>query len=132
MTDKLAEFLGEYRLECEQLCHQLGKTTTVDDLIFSNIEGKPLDPSFLSHTFAKIAGKAGLKGVRFHDLRHSFARLMLLNGVAPKVISEAPGDSSSVAFTMDVYSHILPHMQKEAMALPDEVLPAGVNGVGKV
>jgi integrase len=131
MTDKLAEFLGEYRLECERLCHQLGKTTTLDDLVFSNIEGKPLEPSFLSHTFAKTVRKTGLKGVRFHDLRHSFAGLMLLKGGAPKVISEALGDSS-VAFTMDVYSHILPHMQKEARALPDEVLPAGVNGVGKV
>jgi integrase len=80
---------------------------------------------------AKIVGKAGLKGVRFHDLRHSFASLMLLNGVAPKAISEALGHSS-VAFTMDVYSHILPDMQKEARALLDAVLPAGVNGVGKV
>jgi integrase len=131
MTDKLAEFLGEYRLECEQLCHQLGKTATIDDLVFSNIEGKPLAPSFLNHTFAKIVRKAGLKGVLFHDLRHSFASLMLLNGVAPKAISEALGHSS-VAFTMDVYSHILPDVQKEAMTLVDEVLPADVNGVGKV
>jgi integrase len=50
---------------------------------------------------------------------------------APKVISESLGDSS-VAFTMDVYSHILPKMQKEAVGLLDEFLPAGVNGVGKV
>jgi integrase len=52
-------------------------------------------------------------------------------GVAPKVISEALGHSS-VAFTMDVYSHILPDVQKEAMTLLDEVLSADVNGVGKV
>jgi len=130
MTDKLAQFLGEYRLERERLCHQLGKTITLDDLVFADIEGKPLDPSFLSHTFAKMVRKAGLKDVRFHDLRHSFASLMLLSGVPPKVISEALGHSS-VAFTMDVYSHILPEMQEEAMALLDAVLPAGLNGVGK-
>ena len=131
MTDKLVEFLGEYRLEREQLYHQLGKTITPDDLVFANVEGKPLDPSFLSHTFGKIVKRAGLKDVRFHDLRHTFASLMLLNGVSPKVISEALGHSS-VAFTMDVYSHILPGMQEDAMALLDRVLPPAVNGAGKI
>ena len=50
---------------------------------------------------------------------------MLLRGAKPKVISEALGHSS-VAFTMDVYSHIIEGMQEDAMALLDEVLPAGV------
>jgi len=68
-----------------------------------------------------------LPGVRFHDLRHTFASLMLLRGAKPKVISEALG-YSSVAFTMDTYSHIIEGMQNDAMALLDEVLPAGVNG----
>jgi integrase len=97
----------------------------VYDLVFANVEGDPIDPSFLSHTFGKIAKKARLENVRFHDLRHTSASLMLLRGAPPKVISEALGHSS-VAFTMDVYSHILPGMQEEAMALLDEVLPLGV------
>jgi len=74
----------------------------------------------------RLARQAGLEGVRFHDLRHTFASLMLLRGAKPKVISEALGHSS-VAFTMDVYSHIIEGMQSDAMALLDEVLPAGVN-----
>ena len=49
---------------------------------------------------------------------------MLLRGAKPKVISEALGHSS-VAFTMDVYSHIIEGMQEDAMALLDEVLPEG-------
>jgi len=53
---------------------------------------------------------------------------MLLRGAKPKVISEALGHSS-VSFTMDVYSHIIEGMQEDAMALLDEVLPAGKNGV---
>ncbi|HUX48704.1 MAG TPA: site-specific integrase, partial [Dehalococcoidia bacterium] len=130
MTSKLAEFLGEYRLERARLYHQLGKTITLDDLIFSNVEGKPLNPSSLSREFARIAKKAQLHNVRFHDLRHTFASLMLLRGAKPKVISEALGHAS-VAFTMDIYSHIIEGMQSEAMALLDEVLPAGVNGAGK-
>ena len=52
---------------------------------------------------------------------------MLLRGAKPKVISEALGHAS-VAFTMDVYSHIIEGMREDAMALLDEVLPAGVNG----
>jgi integrase len=73
---------------------------------------------------------AGIKGVRFHDLRHIFASLMLLRGAKPKVISEALGHAS-VAFTMDVYSHIISGMQEDAIALLDEVLPKGVvSGMG--
>ena len=53
---------------------------------------------------------------------------MLMRGAKPKVISEALGHSS-VAFTMDTYSHIIEGMQSDAMALLDEVLPAGKNGV---
>jgi integrase len=127
MTPKLVAYLRDYKAERESLFLHLGRLPRPDDLVFSNIEGKPIDPSVLSHNFAKIAKRAGLQGVRFHDLRHTFASLMLLNGVAPKIISEALGHSS-VAFTMDVYSHILPGMQEEAMALLDKVLPEGKNG----
>jgi len=125
MTPKLASFLREYRAQREQLYRQLGKELTLDDLVFANLEGKPIDPSVLTHNFAKIVKRAGLESVRFHDLRHTFASLMLLRGAKPKVISEALGHSS-VAFTMDVYSHIIEGMQQDAMALLDEVLPQGV------
>jgi integrase len=106
-----------------------GQPLSLDSLVFSNLE-KPLDPSILSHEFARVAKLAGLKGVRFHDLRHTFASLMLLRGAKPKVISEALGHSS-VAFTMDTYSHIIEGMQEDAMALLDEVLPVGKNRVSQ-
>ena len=104
MTPKLALFLREYKLERERLYQQLGKELTLDSLVFANVEGKPIDPGVLYHEFTKIVKRAGLKAVRFHDLRHT-----------------------SVAFTMDIYSHIIEGMQEDAMALLDEVLPAGVN-----
>jgi len=128
MTPKLALFLRGYRAEREWLYQQLGKPLTLDSLVFTSVAGKPIDPGVVSHTFARIAKQAGLNGVRFHDLRHTFASLMLLRGAKPKVISEALGHSS-VAFTMDCYSHIIEGMQEDAMALLDEVLPAGKNGV---
>ena len=125
MTPKLALYLREYKTERESFYQQLGRQLGLDDLVFTSVAGKPIDPGVVSHTFAKIAIQAGLRGVRFHDLRHTFASLMLLRGAKPKVISEALGHSS-VAFTMDVYSHIIEGMQEDAMALLDEVLPAGV------
>lgn len=116
----------------DHLCYPRLPSTILDDLVFPNAEGKPLNPSVLSHNFGKIARKAGLQGVRFHDLRHTFASLMLLRGVPAKVISEALGHAS-VAFTMDTYSHIMQGMQSDAMALLDEVLPVGKNGApGKI
>ena len=130
MTPKLALYLREYKAERESLNWQLGQPLTLDSLVFADPEGRPLDPCVLSHDFARIVKRAGLEHVRFHDLRHTFASLMLLRGAKPKVISEALGHSS-VAFTMDTYSHIIEGMQEDAMALLDEVLPAGVNGVSR-
>jgi len=126
MTPKLALFLRQHRQERERIAHQLGIDVALDDLVFAYPDGRPLDPSIISHEFGRIARQAGLGGVRFHDLRHTFASLMLLRGAKPKVISEALGHAS-VAFTMDTYSHIIEGMQSDAMALLDEVLPEGKN-----
>ncbi len=125
MTPKLALFLKDYRAERESLYWQLGVPPTLDDLVFANHDGKPIDPSTLTHNFGRISKLAGLGRVRFHDLRHTFASLALLRGAKPKVISEALGHAS-VAFTMDTYSHIISGMQEDMMALLDEVLPSGV------
>jgi len=91
------------------------------------VGGKPLNPPSLSREFRRIVKRAGLENVRFHDLRHTFASLMRLRGAKPKVISEALGHAS-VAFTMDVYSHIIEGIQSDDMALMAEVLPVAKNG----
>jgi len=130
MTPKLALFLKGYRREKEILDIELGMPLSLDDLVFSNIDGKPIDPSVLTHNLGRIVERAGLGRVRFHDLRHTFASLALLRGAKPKVISEALGHAS-VAFTMDTYSHIIEGMQEDMMALLDEVLPSGVISSGR-
>ncbi|MEA3442899.1 MAG: site-specific integrase [Chloroflexota bacterium] len=126
MTPKLAIFLKDYKAERESFFLHLGRLSRPDDLVFANVEGKPLDPGVLSHAFARIVKRAGLENVCFHGLRHTFASLMLLRGAKPKVISEALGHSS-VAFTMDVYSHIIEGMQSDTIELLDEIMPPGVN-----
>ena len=124
MTPPLAEFLREYKQERIALYRELGSELTLDDLVFAGIEGKSLNPPSLSRDFARIAKRAGLHGVRFHALRHTFASLALKQGIHPKVISEALGHAS-VAFTMDTYSHIIEGMQAEAMTRLGEVIPPG-------
>ena len=124
MTPKLGAFLEDYRTEREELYQELSVVLTLDDLVFASVNGRCVDPGVLSHAFSRLAKTAGLGHVRFHDLRHTFASLMLLRGAKPKVISEALGHAS-VAFTMDVYSHIIGGMQEDAMRLLDEVMPTG-------
>jgi integrase len=125
MTPKLAIFLRNYKASREVLYLEMDQVLGLDDLVFTSTSFQPLNPSVITHNFHQIEEKAGLKGIRFHDLRHTFASLMLLRGAKPKVTSEALGHAS-VAFTMDTYSHIIEGMQEDAMALLDEVLPVGV------
>ena len=63
--------------------------------------------------FKPLLKTAGLPEIRLYDLRHTAATISLAAGVSPKVISEQLGHAS-VAFTLDVYSHVLPHMQDAA------------------
>lgn len=100
MTDRLASYLKDYKARQLSLCIEEGKVLSLDTLVFNN-HGKPIDLGVLSHTFARIVKRPSLQNVRFHDPRHTFASLMLLQGAPAKVISEALGHSS-VAFTMDV------------------------------
>ena len=121
LTPSLALFLREYRAQREEQRLLLGKPLSDDDLVFGNVDGTPMDPGTLTHNFARIARRAGVPGTRFHDLRHTFASLMLLAGVHVKVVSEMLGHSS-VAFTLDVYSHVIPGLQEAAGKRLDEVL----------
>jgi integrase len=92
------------------------------DLIFTNEAGRCLDaPNLLKRHFHPLLIRAGLPIIRFHDLRHTAATLMLLKGVTPKVVSERLGHSS-VAFTMDRYAHVLPSMQRDAANTLDVAL----------
>ena len=73
-----------------------------------------IDANYLTRRdFRPLLKKAGLPLIRFHDLRHSYASIALARGVHPKVVQEAMGHSN-IAVRMDVYSHVLPGLQKDA------------------
>jgi integrase len=90
----------------------LGEAWTDLDVVVDRRDGRPLDPAELSHGFARLCARNGLRGMRLHDLRHAFATELLVAGVHPKVVSDALGHAST-AFTMDVYSHVLPSMGEQ-------------------
>jgi integrase len=86
-------------------------------------DGRPIHPNLFTVRFATLARKAGLGDVRLHDLRHFYASELLRRGVHPKVASEALGHSS-VAFTMDTYSHLVPSMGEAAAEAIESALYA--------
>jgi len=77
--------------------------------------------TYVVNTFRSLLKKAGLPRVRFHDLRHSAATLFLSMGIHAKVVQEMLGHSN-IRMTMDVYSHVLPSMQRDAMTRLSDVL----------
>ena len=84
-----------------------------------------MQPRSLTHAFVKFVRRHGFQ-IRLHDLRHSHATHMLASGVHPKIAQERLGHSS-VGITLDLYSHVLPGMQAEAVSKVDAALRAALD-----
>ena len=83
------------------------------DLVFARSDGTPHDVDVVSHQFESAIRRSRVKRIRFHDLRHTHASLALQAGVHPKVVQERLGHSS-IAVTLDRYSHVVPALQEDA------------------
>lgn len=100
----------------------LGAEWTADDLVFPSAIGRPQEGRHLVYgQLNPLLVKAGLPRIRFHDLRHTAATLMLARGIHPKIVSEMLGHST-IGITLDLYSHVTPTMQRQAAAAMDELL----------
>jgi len=106
-------FLRRHRTDQVQRRMLLGAAWQGTDLVVERGDGGAIHPGLFSQRFHRLAKKEGLSGVRLHDLRHFYASELLRANVHPKVVSDQLGHSS-VAFTMDTYSHLLPSMGKAA------------------
>jgi integrase len=102
----------------------LGEAYRDEGLVFCLADGKPLDPRNFARSFAQILKKAGLPQVRVHDMRHTFATLMLELGESPKTVQAMLGHSR-VAITLDIYSHVSLELEKRAAARLNAVLLGG-------
>jgi integrase len=96
---------------------RMGSIYQPGGLIFATESGTIINPSNLrNRSFKPLLKLAGLRPIRFHDLRHTCATLLLSKDVNPKIVSEMLGHAS-ISITLDIYSHLLPEMQEKA-ALP--------------
>lgn len=90
-------------------------------LVFTSTIGTPLDYSKVTKRFRRFRKAIGADDVRFHDLRHTHASLLLTKGVNPKVVQERLGHTT-VTMTLDTYSHLIPSMQQTAASAIDSML----------
>ena len=89
---------------------------------FTTEAGTLINPSNLrQRSLALLLNKAGLPHIRFHDLKHTCATLLLSKGVHPKFVQELLGHAT-IAITLDTYSHVLPGMGDQTATAMDEIL----------
>lgn len=94
-----------------------------EGLVFRTSNDTSISPRNLLRHFHQVLKDANLPKIRFHDLRHTAASLMLKQNVHPKVVQEMLGHSS-ITLTLDTYSHVIPSLQKEAAEKMEEILNA--------
>jgi len=89
--------------------------------VFTDADGGPVHPHAISQAFERIATRAAVPPIRFHDLRGTHATLLIKSGVPVKVVSERLGHATP-AFTIDAYQHVLPGMQADAAGVFEQLI----------
>jgi integrase len=115
--------LAAHRAQVDKLAGMFGRTVQPTDYIFARADGTPWPPPAFSRAWRSLTASLSIRGVRFHDLRHSAASLMLAAGVPVQLVSARLGHASA-GFTLTVYAHALPGAEVEAA----EKLAAILNG----
>lgn len=115
LTLLAVEALIEHRVKQDEQRRIAGASWQDNDYVFCAHDGTYLSPNHVSSVHLKrLLKEAGLPDIRFHDLRHGAATLLLSLQVHPKVVQEILGHSD-ISTTMNIYSHVLPSMQADAM-----------------
>jgi len=115
------DILREHR-KAQQLERQAAGVHWQDQgLVFTSSIGTPIDRSNMRLFFKALLKDAGLPDIRFHDLRHTAASLMLNNGIPLMIVSRRLGHAQP-SITLDVYGHLIPGKQQEAACLMDDLL----------
>ncbi len=113
--------LVQHRTRQLEARQQAGLAWQDHDYVFCTSIGTHLNPNHVVEELKKLLHKAGLPDIRFHDLRHSAATLLLTAKIHPKVVQEILGHTQ-ISTTMDIYSHVLPGLQEDAMGKLHDVL----------
>jgi len=114
LPDSVVRALRAHRARQAQDRLAAGLSWKDQDLVFTNRTGRPIEPILLHRDYKALLKMAELPTtLRFHDLRHSAASLLLAQGVHPRAIMELLGHSS-ITVTMNVYGHVMPAMMRDA------------------
>lgn len=103
--------------------HAAGEGWNDNALVFCDTVGEPLSPTNETKRFQRAVAAAGLPAIRFHDLRHTAATILLTKGIHVKLVSEMLGHST-IVLTLDTNSHVIPAMHADATAAMDAVFTA--------
>ena len=122
LTQRAVEALKAHRAAQNVERLKAGSLWQDNGLVFCTYGGRPLDSHNVSRTsFKPLLERAGLPNIRFHDLRHTCATLLLSRGHHPKLVQELLGHAS-VALTLDRYSHVMPGMGEQTAAAMEAAL----------
>jgi integrase len=120
MSTRLADVLKQHLVNQE--LEALGKDRGKPEWLFCNETGNMLDADNLRHrVFYRLLERTGLRRIRLHDLRHTFATRLLMNGESPAYVKEQMGHSS-IQVTVDLYCHWIPGSNRQAVDRLDEVV----------
>lgn len=121
VTDRLIKTLKDHRLKQKEMKLQHGQLYHKSDFVCTWPDGKPFNPSHLSRSFSLRLQKYGLPNIRFHDLRHSNAALMIAQNVPMKGASDRLGHST-IQITNDLYGHTERSVQEEIAIKIDQAI----------
>ena len=122
LTGAATEALRDHLSRQMEEIDRLGDLYRDQGLVFTTDSGAPLNPSNIrNRNLRRLTRKAGLPNMRFHDLRHTCATLLLSKNVHPKIVQEMLGHAT-VATTLDTHSHVLPGMGDHAAAVMENAL----------
>lgn len=113
ITPDVTEILKKHLRQQRKQKLQLGSAYQDHGLVVSTTLSTPMSPDNLRRHFNRMIKESNLPKIRFHDLRHSHATIMLQLGEHPKVVGDRLGHSRS-SITLDTYSHVTPNLQKRA------------------
>jgi integrase len=113
--------LRAHRIKQAEALLKLGIRLSDESFVVAQPDGSPFQPRSLTHAFEVFVAKHNLPRVRLHDLRHTHATAMLKSKIHPKIVQERLGHST-IAVTLDIYSHVLEGMQEDAAEIVDAAL----------
>lgn len=121
LPDFALQILNAHKIKQKAMRLRLGEAYQDLDLVAANFDGGMITPSEVGHDFKKACEYAGVPKIRFHDLRHTHATILLQLGENPKVVSERLGHGN-ITVTLGTYSHVLPTMQENLAKNFDDAL----------